>query len=331
MSAPFPLVTVHLLLGFLGVGKTTAMQYLLTQRPTQERWAILVNEFGAIGVDGQILGESGIAVKQVAGGCMCCASGPVTRVALNELIRRERPDRLLIEPSGLGHPQAILTLLQDPSYHSVLRVTGPVTLVDPRQVVQEKYQTHPLFQQQVMLAAALVMNKADLVDDATRTRAKAWLQAQRMDIPVYEVEQGAVELSWFTDYTTDSATMVNEAPFAPTPLLDWRSAPTAPNLVSWLKAERAADGFVGVGWRMPATSRWQTAALLTWLQSLLAVRVKALLYLDDGWCVLNMVEGALTVLPCAAQEEAVLEMIMHPPVDSELLEQQLRAMLTTPS
>jgi len=83
--APTPISTT-LITGFLGVGKTTAIRHLLANKPAGQRWAVLVNEFGEIGIDGAVLSdESGVTVREIAGGCICCSQGPTLRVALTRL------------------------------------------------------------------------------------------------------------------------------------------------------------------------------------------------------------------------------------------------------
>ncbi|MFY0664719.1 MAG: GTP-binding protein [Natronospirillum sp.] len=330
MSAPFSVIPVHLLLGFLGVGKTTTIRHLLAHKPAHERWAVLVNEFGDIGVDGTVLGDTGIVVKQVAGGCMCCASGPITQVALNQLIRRERPDRLLVEPSGLGHPKTIVSLLQDDTYRSVLNVHRPLTLIDARQAVQDKYQRHLLFKEQVLLGGVLVLNKSDLADDATQAAAKAWLMAERPDATVYSITQGQIDLQWFLpDDLTDNNRPTLEATGAMLPDLDWRSAPATPSSDQWVKAERKADGYFSVGWRLPAETVWHTDELLAWVHKLAPVRLKAVLQLDDGWRLINAVDGALSIVSFSAQDEAILELIVDTPLDSAQAEHALRRCTVT--
>lgn len=325
MSALLPMVTVHLLLGFLGVGKTTAIRHLLSHKPADERWAVLVNEFGDIGVDGVVVGDTGIVVKQVAGGCMCCASGPITRVALNQLIRQERPDRLLIEPSGLGHPKTIVALLRDDSYRTVLRVQQPLSLIDARQAVQSRYQQHALYREQIMLGGVLVLNKSDLVDAVTQKAAEAWLNELRPDATLYKAEQGRIELDWFLpENELNNVATAQTSATSEIPVLDWRSIPTAPTSTQWVKAEHSADGYFSVGWRIPAQTCWRTHELLSWVQALNAVRLKAVLHMDDGWRLINVVDGALSVVASPAQQEAVLELILDHVLDSRAAEEALR-------
>lgn len=106
LKLPVPLT---ILTGSLGVGKTTALCRLVAQKPAGEVWCCIVNEFGAVGIDAAAIESSAsehgdVVVKQIAGGCMCCVlSGPLS-AAIAQIIRQVKPDRVLIEPSGLGHP-----------------------------------------------------------------------------------------------------------------------------------------------------------------------------------------------------------------------------------
>ena len=101
-------VPTNIISGFLGVGKTTAILNLFANKPASEKWAVLVNEFGKIGIDGRVYKANGIEVKEIPGGCMCCAQGLPLQVAVNRLLRETQPDRLIIESSGVGHPGGAL-------------------------------------------------------------------------------------------------------------------------------------------------------------------------------------------------------------------------------
>ena len=109
-------VPTNIITGFLGVGKTSTILHLLKSKPNNERWAVLVNEFGEIGIDGALVQgqqteEQGVVIREVPGGCICCAAGLPMQIALNQLLAKAKPDRLLIEPTGLGHPKEVLQVL----------------------------------------------------------------------------------------------------------------------------------------------------------------------------------------------------------------------------
>lgn len=167
-------IKVNLITGFLGAGKTTLIKHLLTQIPDGERWAVLVNEFGEIGLDQTLLEASlndgldnrqkrskNIAIKQVAGGCVCCATSAAFQVALNALIKAQNPDRILIEPTGLGHPRNILKQLNGPHYKTVLDIEPSICLLDARNLGDERYTLHPNFIEQVTMADILVASKCE--------------------------------------------------------------------------------------------------------------------------------------------------------------------------
>ncbi|NQZ09975.1 MAG: GTP-binding protein, partial [Algicola sp.] len=156
-SLPIKDVPTNIITGFLGVGKTTAILHLLKSKPEHQRWAVLVNEFGEIGIDASLIeGQSaqtskqagGLFITQVPGGCMCCASGVPMQIALNALLTKAKPDRLLIEPTGLGHPKEVLKVLRAKHYQDVLQLNATVTLVDARHISDERYTNHDTFNQQ---------------------------------------------------------------------------------------------------------------------------------------------------------------------------------------
>lgn len=142
-------VPVTILTGALGSGKTTALRHLIARKPDGEVWAVVVNEFGAVGVDGAALegaaaaaaaaaapagsagagGAGGVSIRQIAGGCMCCTTSGMLTPALAQIVRAVKPDRLLIEPSGLGHPGGLVDVLQGPHLRSALELRAIICLV----------------------------------------------------------------------------------------------------------------------------------------------------------------------------------------------------------
>ena len=169
-------IPTNILSGFLGTGKTTAILNLFRKKPANEKWAVLVNEFGKVGIDGKLYQREGIAVKEIPGGCMCCAQGLPLQVAINRLLKQAQPHRLLIESSGVGHPSGVLKTLQGEGFQQVLTLKAGICLIDPMHLLDARYQNNALFLEQIQLADVLVANKTDL---ATATAMQAFDELAR--------------------------------------------------------------------------------------------------------------------------------------------------------
>ena len=110
---------------------------------TSDVWAILVNEFGEVGIDGGLLETNHaeeVYIREVPGGCMCCTAGLPMLMAMNMLLARARPHRLIIEPTGLGHPSEVMNVLSSEHYRDLLDLHATVTLVDARTEANNPYQ-----------------------------------------------------------------------------------------------------------------------------------------------------------------------------------------------
>ena len=136
-NSPRKRIPVNIVSGSLGVGKTTTINHLLSLRPENERWAVLVNEYGLVGLDAALMktdasvkGSSGVLIKEVAGGCICCSAGFMFEISLVLLLQR-RPDRLLIEPTGLAALSGILDTLDKPGVREAVDVRAVLCLLDP--------------------------------------------------------------------------------------------------------------------------------------------------------------------------------------------------------
>ena len=166
----------NLITGFLGSGKTTSILHLLANKDPAEKWAVLVNEFGEVGIDGALLSESGAMIKEIPGGCMCCVNGLPMQVGLNTLLRQGKPDRLLIEPTGLGHPKQILDLLTAPVYEPWIDLRATLCLLDPRLLLDEKAVANENFRDQLASADVIVANKEDRATAESQAALEAWWQ-----------------------------------------------------------------------------------------------------------------------------------------------------------
>src|SRR5690606_32683799 len=162
--------------GPLGAGKTSLLRQLLAQKPADERWALLINEFGAIGLDAALLdtGADGVSLAEVAGGCLCCVNGAPFQIGLARLLRRSKPTRLFIEPSGLGHPAELRRQLSVPPWRGVLALQPDVLVLDAAALAAGH--ELPDSQREALADAGLVLlNKAETLDQASRQQlAQHW-------------------------------------------------------------------------------------------------------------------------------------------------------------
>ncbi|CAH0992372.1 Zinc-binding GTPase YeiR [Sinobacterium norvegicum] len=290
-------IPTNIITGFLGAGKTSAILHLLKAKPADERWAVLVNEFGEIGVDGSLFQgqhseQQQVYIREVAGGCMCCAAGLPMNIALSQLLTRARPHRLLIEPSGLGHPIEVLAALSTEYYREVLSVEKILTLVDARKLSDERYTGHTTFNQQIAIADVIVGNKQDLYQDQHKTQLAQYVKAKACsEVKIVLTEQGRLTtdlLQGGTTTTIDAAAHQHQQ--QPRDTLDESPLPAC----GYIKAENKGDDFGSIGWRFEPEKLFNRDRLLAFLNGLEVERMKAVFITEQGIYGYNLTSDALT-------------------------------------
>ncbi|MDA7086850.1 CobW-like GTP-binding protein [Pseudomonas sp. SA3-5] len=279
-------IPTHLIAGPLGAGKTSLIRQLLAQRPADERWAVLINEFGLIGLDAALLTSDadGIAMGEVAGGCLCCVNGVPFQIGLSRLLRKARPDRLLIEPSGLGHPLELLRQLREPPWAGVLAVQPAVLVLDAA-ALAAGVGLPDSQQASVSSAGLLLLNKAEHLDDATKLRVQAQLPTR----PLLWTTQAALPLAQLPGFAARAAAGAGldglpHGAVATMPQI-WRT-PAEP--ICQVQAQ--TEGW-SIGWRWHPSQRFELMRVQHWLAGLPWRRAKLVLQTNAGWLSANALEG----------------------------------------
>ncbi len=162
-SLPVPVLLVT---GFLGAGKTTAINHILAA-PHGQRLAAVVNDFGAINIDAELVSGASEGVVSLRNGCICCSlQGDLLRTLSTILRRDPPPDGIVIETSGVSDPTDIVRSLLDPVVFQSTPLDAVVCLVDARQVLDEpQLATDPLYRGQIASSDFVVLNKTDLLTE----------------------------------------------------------------------------------------------------------------------------------------------------------------------
>ncbi|MDA8481732.1 CobW family GTP-binding protein [Pseudomonas resinovorans] len=313
-------IPTHLIAGPLGAGKTSLIRQLLAQRPAHERWAVLINEFGQIGLDAALLSSSddGIAIAEVAGGCVCCVNGAPFQVGLGRLLRKARPDRLLIEPSGLGHPVELLRQLRDPPWEGVLALQPSVMVLDAAALATG--QLLPDSQREALLDAGLVLlNKAESLDSATCEQ----LAAKLPNVPLLCTTQGRLDIKQLPGIHSHSgkAVGINDLPTGvDKPQVLWR------NQAEPICQIQASDDGWSIGWRWHPSQRFELMRLQQWLAGLPWRRAKLVLQTNAGWLSGNALDGAPIRWQASEwRKDSRLELIFAGPQDEVPLKAGMEA------
>lgn len=282
--------------GALGTGKTTAILGAFASRPEGERWAVLVNEFGSVGIDGPILSSGGVEVREIAGGCVCCTANLPLRVGLVKLVREVRPDRLFIEPTGLAHPASVIDAVRSEGLRGSLSLRATITLVDPRRYGARR--EDPLYLDQILAADVLLGNFADVTPEDV---AKRFLEEASARYPpplvVAMTTHGKIDPHW----------------------LDLEPAPRSGYRI--LHPEQASPSEVGLTWS-PETI-FPIDALQERVQSLVRrpglLRLKGVFRTPRGWLLVNATPDTVSFSPIGWRRDSRVSLIAEPAPSAEEL------------
>lgn len=326
LLTPQKSVPTHIISGFLGAGKTTLLNSVLAQKPEDEVWAVLMNEFGQIGVDQNLLPQDeGYAVKELLGGCLCCSSQLPMQIALSRLLSEAKPDRLFIEPTGLGHPAQLLEQLTEPHWQSQIQMRALVTVVDGSRLHEQEWVKQNLYADQLKAAQIVVISHVEQMQAADEQAlqqlqqeyaayAQTWLkpdlgqlQLAEIDVPFQGVQrkiQPLIQLQ--KQYSnTDALPEIKQLPY---------------------HYVETAQGYSVAGWKF--SKRWQfdfydlldlLCEQRDWL------RIKGIFNTNQGWKSFNFNPNQFNYQSAPENVDNRIEVIVQTERDWTLFETQLLA------
>jgi G3E family GTPase len=183
---PIPVTVVS---GFLGAGKTTLLNHVLTAEHGR-RIGVLVNDFGAINVDAELIADVQDDMISLANGCICCSIRmDLIQAVLQMADLPEPPEHIVIESSGVANPAGIVTSFLEPDIWGTVQLDGVITVVDAEQTLDLPEKEARLARTQVAGGDLIVLNKVDLVDTATLAGVRDWIDGVRPGIQVFETSR----------------------------------------------------------------------------------------------------------------------------------------------
>ena len=155
---------IDIISGFLGAGKTTFIKKLLEEAISGEQVVLIENEFGEIGIDGGFLKDSGIEIREMNSGCICCSLVGDFGTSLAEVLTQYRPERIIIEPSGVGKLSDVMKAVIDVSADMDVELNSAVTIVDAAKCKMYMKNFGEFFNNQIENAGTIVLSRTDITD-----------------------------------------------------------------------------------------------------------------------------------------------------------------------
>lgn len=287
---------VTIISGFLGAGKTTLIKKLLLEKALGERPVIIENEFGEIGIDGGFLRETGVEIREMNSGCICCSLVGDFSLALGEVLRRFSPEHILIEPSGVGKLSDVARAVRREESRGKLSLGPAFTVVDAVKFSLYLRNFSEFFKDQIMHADAIVLSRTERATPEALLAIAGELRALNpaagiITTPwealtaehIFEAAQGAQALPRRLERTLPGGLRVRSAPVA---------------------RHDAQEVFDVWGTQTPAAFSQETVrAILTDLQGGrygTVLRAKGMLREPSGgWFAFDHVPGETEIRPCA--------------------------------
>ena len=178
---------IDIISGFLGAGKTTFIKKLLEEAIAGEQVVLIENEFGEIGIDGGFLKDAGIEIREMNSGCICCSLVGDFGASLAEVITKYRPERIIIEPSGVGKLSDVVKAVVDVSADMEVELNSAVTIVDAAKCKMYMKNFGEFFNNQIENAGTIVLSRTDITDAAKVQKDVDMLREKNRDAVIITI------------------------------------------------------------------------------------------------------------------------------------------------
>jgi len=319
-TPPSTRVPLTVIAGFLGVGKTTTILHLAKHRPPDARWIILVNEFGEIGIDGAILStDPSLSVRELAGGCLCCAGDAPLKQPLLRAVNELNVDRVLIGPTGLAQAGQIIETLRQPPFSSQIKLQATLTVVDPRHFCEARYTRRADWRSQVEAGDILIANRCDQVDEFTlrnflKEAAALYPPKQQILTTSHgQIDATLLDVDPRASQTPPASIHHEHRHGLHAPVIKEQTGQLSPRTIERLTRRMwSGPDFSTYGWQIPAERVLllrSVEATMRMLQQVGAMRIKGVFRTEKGWRVVQADVDGVRWNPTGWRGDSRLEII----------------------
>lgn len=271
-----------------------------------------------------------VQIQELAGGCFCCTTSAMMDTVLMQFIRRTKPDRLLIEPSGAGHPARVIDALRGERFRQALDLRATICLVDPKDYENPRVTNSEGFHDQIQMSDVVAVNWTDKRERSQIDRCLSWIE--QFDPPkllIAETKHGHLDSAWLdlsgtvvrpplfphahsVDHHHDDANSASISSHEPQPSIGMvvLKSPIQPGRP--LRLENEGGGQRACGWIFSPEERFDREQLFDFLATLNPVqRVKGVFHCDDDWWMINRSGSTTTVKESAYRRDSRCEIITN--------------------
>ncbi len=289
---------------------------------------MFINEYGMVSIDDLMLDDQTpeVQIQELAGGCFCCTTSAIMDTVLMQFIRRTKPDRLLIEPSGAGHPARVIDALRSPRFKEAIDLRATICLVDPKDFENPRVTNNEGFHDQIQMSDVVAISWTDKREASQIERCRQWInQFDPPKLLVTETQFGKLNPDWLdlngivvrTPRFPHAHSAGNEDKHqhsdASSPLTDGSglislNGPAVSDRP--VRRENAGNGQRACGWIFSSDEIFDREDLFDYLASIRPMqRIKGIFRCDDDWWLFNRSGSEISITPTAYRRDSRVEFI----------------------